>query len=37
MFEDGIKDKKAADKVQALDLAEIVFRALKQKISQPKN
>ncbi len=29
MFEDGLKDKNAADKVQVLDLAEIVARALK--------
>jgi len=29
MFEDGIKDEKAADRVQVLDLAEIVAAALK--------
>ena len=29
MFEDGLKDKEADDKVQVLDLAEIVARALK--------
>lgn len=29
MFEDGMKDKGAGDKVQVLDLAEIVARALK--------
>ena len=29
MFEDGLKDKNADDKVQVLDLAEIVARALK--------
>jgi len=29
MFEDGLKDKKADDRVQVLDLAEIVARALK--------
>jgi Fe-S oxidoreductase len=29
MFQDGLKDEKADDKVQALDLAEIVARALK--------
>jgi len=29
MFEDGLKDKKAADKVKVLDLAEIVAGALK--------
>jgi len=29
MFEDGLKDKDAVDKVQVLDLAEIVARALK--------
>ncbi|MBI4181057.1 MAG: 4Fe-4S dicluster domain-containing protein [Chloroflexi bacterium] len=29
MFEDGLKDEKASDKVQVLDLAEIVARALK--------
>ncbi|MFC2072291.1 (Fe-S)-binding protein [Chloroflexota bacterium] len=29
MFEDGLKDAKADDKVQVLDLAEIVSRALK--------
>ncbi len=29
MFEDGIKDEKATDRVQVLDLAEIVARALK--------
>ena len=29
MFEDGLKDKKAADKVQVLDVAEIVANALK--------
>jgi len=29
MFEDGLKDKKADDKVQVLDLAEIVAKALK--------
>ena len=29
MFEDGIKGIKADDKVQVLDLAEIVSRALK--------
>ncbi len=29
MFQDGLKDKNAADKVQALDLAEIVAQALK--------
>jgi len=28
MFDDGLKDKEAADKVQVLDLAEIVARAL---------
>jgi hypothetical protein len=28
MFEDGIKDLKASEKVQVLDLAEIVARAL---------
>ena len=28
MFDDGLKDKEAADKVQVLDLAEIVSRAL---------
>ncbi len=28
MFEDGLKDKEAADKVQVLDLAEIVARGL---------
>ena len=28
MFEDGLKDKEAADKVRVLDLAEIVARAL---------
>ncbi len=30
MFEDGLKDKKADEKVQVLDLAEIVARALKK-------
>jgi Fe-S oxidoreductase len=29
MFEDGLKDKGAGDKVQVLDLAEIVAKALK--------
>ena len=29
MFEDGLKDKNAEDKVQVLDVAEIVARALK--------
>jgi hypothetical protein len=29
MFEDGLKDKDAVDRVQVLDLAEIVARALK--------
>jgi hypothetical protein len=29
MFEDGLKDKKADEKVQVLDLAEIVAGALK--------
>jgi Fe-S oxidoreductase len=29
MFEDGLKDKKADDKVKVLDLAEIVAGALK--------
>ena len=29
MFQDGIKDKKADDKVKVLDLAEIVAGALK--------
>jgi hypothetical protein len=29
MFEDGLKDKKADDRVQVLDLAEIVARALR--------
>jgi Fe-S oxidoreductase len=29
MFEDGLKDKKATDKVQVLDVAEIVASALK--------
>jgi Fe-S oxidoreductase len=29
MFEDGLKDKKAIDRVQVLDVAEIVARALK--------
>jgi len=29
MFEDGLKDEKAADRVQVLDLAEIVAAALK--------
>jgi len=28
MFEDGIKDLKASEKVQVLDLAEIVAQAL---------
>jgi Fe-S oxidoreductase len=28
MFDDGLKDKEAADKVQVLDLAEIVARAI---------
>jgi Fe-S oxidoreductase len=28
MFDDGLKDKEAADKVQVLDLAEIVAKAL---------
>jgi len=28
MFEDGLKDKNAEDKVQVLDMAEIVARAL---------
>lgn len=28
MFQDGLKDKKADDRVQVLDLAEIVARAL---------
>jgi hypothetical protein len=31
MFADGLKDKKADDKVQVLDLAEIVAGALNQK------
>jgi Fe-S oxidoreductase len=31
MFADGLKDKKADDKVQVLDLAEIVAGALKQQ------
>jgi Fe-S oxidoreductase len=30
MFDDGLKDKDAADKVQVLDLAEIVAKALKE-------
>ncbi|MDD2666592.1 MAG: (Fe-S)-binding protein [Methanocellales archaeon] len=30
MFEDGLKDKDAVDRVQVLDLAEIVARALKK-------
>lgn len=29
MFEDGLKDKGANDKVQVLDLAEVVARAIK--------
>ena len=29
MFEDGLKDKKASDKVKVLDMAEIVAGALK--------
>jgi Fe-S oxidoreductase len=29
MFEDGLKDRNAEGKVQVLDLAEIVARALK--------
>ena len=29
MFEDGLKDKDAEDRVQVLDVAEIVARALK--------
>jgi hypothetical protein len=29
MFADGLKDKKADDKVQVLDLAEIVAQALR--------
>jgi len=29
MFEDGLKDKKADDRVQVLDVAEIIARALK--------
>jgi hypothetical protein len=29
MFEDGLKDKGAADKVRVLDLSEIVVAALK--------
>ena len=28
MFDDGLKNKEAADKVQVLDLAEIVAKAL---------
>jgi hypothetical protein len=28
MFDDGRKDKEAADKVQVLDVAEVVARAL---------
>ena len=31
MFADGLKDKKADEKVQVLDLAEIVAGALKQQ------
>jgi hypothetical protein len=31
MFEDGLKDKEAADKVQGLDLAEIVAKALAEQ------
>jgi len=31
MFEDGLKDKNADDRVQVLDLAEIAVRALKEK------
>ena len=30
MFEDGLKDKKSADKVKVLDVAEIVANALKK-------
>lgn len=29
MFEDGLKDERVMDKVKALDLAEIVAKALK--------
>ena len=31
MFEDGLKEKNADDRVQVLDLAEITARALKEK------
>jgi Fe-S oxidoreductase len=30
MFDDGLKDKEAADKVQVFDLAEIVAKALEE-------
>jgi hypothetical protein len=30
MFEDGLKDKKAEDKVKVMDMSEIVASALKQ-------
>ena len=34
MFEDGLKDKEADTKVQVLDLAEIVAKAIKYDITK---